>query len=51
MVGLSRWLIGLLERLMKQCVYVGDQDIVEPSVKPLAEMDPWLSPSSEHIIS
>ena len=36
LVGLSRWLIDLLERIARQCIYVGDLDVPTSKAVPTA---------------
>ena len=35
LVGLCRWMVELVERLMKQCIYVGELDM--PLSKPVSQ--------------
>ncbi|EKM55338.1 uncharacterized protein PHACADRAFT_255893 [Phanerochaete carnosa HHB-10118-sp] len=53
LVGLSRWLVGLLEKLLKRCVYMGGTETpTKPDPTPgspgklSVEMDVWLSPDA-----
>ncbi|GJE87143.1 hypothetical protein PsYK624_032260 [Phanerochaete sordida] len=57
LVGLSRWLVSLLERLLVRCVYVGDPEVSsKPSSAPgtpgksSTEIDVWLSPDASILL-